>query len=100
MPPSGADRKQDLHKFNDFASQIRRNLPQINRKFVEKYDLLQLTLDMFPLQYRSSAGIAQLVEHNLAKVGVASSSLVSRSRFQEARPLFRAPGFFVIIGVP
>ena len=26
-----------------------------------------------------SAGIAQLVEHNLAKVGVASSSLVSRS---------------------
>ena len=27
------------------------------------------------------AGIAQLVEHNLAKVGVASSSLVSRSRF-------------------
>ena len=28
-----------------------------------------------------SAGIAQLVEHNLAKVGVASSSLVSRSIF-------------------
>ena len=28
------------------------------------------------------AGIAQLVEHNLAKVGVASSSLVSRSSFQ------------------
>jgi hypothetical protein len=28
------------------------------------------------------AGIAQLVEHNLAKVGVASSSLVSRSIFR------------------
>ena len=27
-----------------------------------------------------NAGIAQLVEHDLAKVGVASSSLVSRSR--------------------
>ena len=27
----------------------------------------------------ANAGIAQLVEHNLAKVGVASSSLVSRS---------------------
>ena len=27
-----------------------------------------------------SAGIAQLVEHNLAKVGVASSSLVSRKK--------------------
>ena len=33
-----------------------------------------------------NAGIAQLVEHDLAKVGVASSSLVSRSRF------FRNPG--------
>ena len=27
------------------------------------------------------AGIAQLVEHDLAKVGVASSSLVTRSTF-------------------
>ena len=33
-----------------------------------------------------NAGIAQLVEHNLAKVGVASSSLVSRSRSHEPRP--------------
>ena len=31
------------------------------------------------------AGIAQLVEHNLAKVGVASSSLVSRSKHPEPR---------------
>ena len=31
---------------------------------------------------RFQAGIAQLVEHNLAKVGVASSSLVSRSKFR------------------
>ena len=30
-----------------------------------------------------SAGIAQLVERNLAKVEVASSSLVSRSRFRK-----------------
>ena len=29
------------------------------------------------------AGIAQLVEHNLAKVGVASSSLVSRSKYSK-----------------
>ena len=29
----------------------------------------------------TQAGIAQLVEHDLAKVGVASSSLVSRSKF-------------------
>jgi hypothetical protein len=32
-----------------------------------------------PYNARSRAGIAQLVEHDLAKVGVASSSLVSRS---------------------
>jgi hypothetical protein len=31
----------------------------------------------------SDAGIAQLVEHDLAKVGVASSSLVSRSSFMQ-----------------
>jgi hypothetical protein len=32
-------------------------------------------------QHRLYAGIAQLVEHDLAKVGVASSNLVSRSKF-------------------
>ena len=34
---------------------------------------------MLPLQTVKNAAIAQLVEHNLAKVGVASSSLVCRS---------------------
>ena len=38
----------------------------------------------------SDAGIAQLVEHDLAKVGVASSSLVSRSSFQQNLGI---PGF-------
>ena len=32
---------------------------------------------------QTNAGIAQLVEHDLAKVGVASSSLVSRSKFSQ-----------------
>jgi hypothetical protein len=32
------------------------------------------------LLHAAIAGIAQLVEHDLAKVGVASSSLVSRSK--------------------
>ena len=36
------------------------------------------------------AGIAQLVERNLAKVEVASSSLVSRSKFSEKG---KPPGF-------
>ena len=47
-----------------------------------------------PVSLPARAGIAQLVEHDLAKVGVASSSLVSRSRFSRPRPcrglLFRA----------
>ena len=34
---------------------------------------------IFAALKRKKAGIAQLVEHDLAKVGVASSSLVSRS---------------------
>lgn len=42
-----------------------------------------------------SAGIAQLVEHNLAKVGVASSSLVSRSIDLIASVSLR---FFVLAG--
>ncbi len=34
------------------------------------------------------AGIAQLVEHDLAKVGVASSNLVSRSKFSGTNHTF------------
>jgi hypothetical protein len=34
---------------------------------------------------QQNAGVAQLVERNLAKVEVASSSLVSRSRFLKQR---------------
>jgi hypothetical protein len=45
-----------------------------------------LTDFFFALKYLiHAAGIAQLVEHNLAKVGVASSSLVSRSKFVKPR---------------
>ena len=48
--------------------------------------------------YNSSfnAGIAQLVERNLAKVEVASSSLVSRSTFQK-RKLLTLPFFIKIV---
>ena len=35
------------------------------------------------IKHPFKAGIAQLVERNLAKVEVASSNLVSRSRFQQ-----------------
>ena len=38
---------------------------------------------------KDSAGIAQLVEHNLAKVGVASSNLVSRSNTKRKTSVLR-----------
>gem|GEM_PF-5681954 len=50
----------------------------------EKFVIFALTI----------AGIAQLVEHDLAKVGVASSSLVSRSE-KRKRDL---PGPFAVFG--
>jgi hypothetical protein len=40
----------------------------------------------------ADAGIAQLVEHDLAKVGVASSSLVSRSKFKKLQNRVSALG--------
>ena len=40
------------------------------------------------------AGIAQLVEHNLAKVGVGSSSLLSRSKFSIKNNDLKAPKKF------
>jgi hypothetical protein len=57
VPPTGA---------------VRKGLVQNN------IDTTAYMLKIRPLK----AGIAQLVEHDLAKVGVASSSLVSRSKFQ------------------
>ena len=43
------------------------------------------------------AGIAQLVEHDLAKVGVASSSLVSRSKFRNPAWSQSIAGFFIAL---
>ena len=43
-----------------------------------------LTSEAGSLKWAVFAGIAQLVEHDLAKVGVASSSLVSRSKHLHA----------------
>ena len=43
-------------------------------------------------KHRLYAGIAQLVEHDLAKVGVASSNLVSRSNILEHTQVAEAAG--------
>ena len=42
------------------------------------------TADMLKIRHLK-AGIAQLVEHDLAKVGVASSNLVSRSKHSKGK---------------
>ena len=42
-----------------------------------------------------NAGIAQLVEHHVANVNVASSSLVSRSKFKNPAWLIPSPGFLL-----
>ena len=39
------------------------------------------------MNYQAFAGVAQLVERNLAKVEVASSSLVSRSKSLKGSPI-------------
>ena len=49
----------------------------LSATFTEMFSLMIDTV----LLHSYDAGIAQLVEHNLAKVGVGSSSLLSRSIF-------------------
>ena len=44
----------------------------------ERRDVWRLLASFFAGSFYTSAGIAQLVEHNLAKVGVAGSNPVSR----------------------
>jgi hypothetical protein len=65
------------------------------QKFVKKiYGAVAQEKNIFIFMPHNDAGIAQLVEHNLAKVGVASSSLVSRSCMKNlAKPPLR--GLFV-----
>jgi hypothetical protein len=59
-----------------FPAQLCKNVHFIlNDRNIERPVLL-----VFLSKHPENAGIAQLVEHNLAKVRVASSSLVSRSK--------------------
>ena len=59
---------------------IAEKLKKVSKKFagLEK-------MPTFAIPFGNYAEIAQLVEHNLAKVGVASSSLVFRSKTQQNR---------------
>ena len=51
-----------------------------SEKLRKVFALTQWLYKFAALKFFYQAGVAQLVEHNLAKVRVASSSLVSRSR--------------------
>ena len=61
-----------------------------------KQTFYRLTVNTLSVEFVPTlkAGIAQLVEHNLAKVGVASSSLVSRSNIINIG-FRRSPAFYV-----
>ena len=61
----------------------------VRRKLKAGYNkkAFSLWLSAFSAAKAAPAGIAQLVEHNLAKVGVASSSLVSRSTVTSLPPI-------------
>ena len=54
---------------------------QFKKKAVLLHPLSRESDDLLEINKEKNAEIAQLVEHNLAKVGVASSSLVFRSFF-------------------
>ena len=64
---------------------VRKGLTQNN--IDTRFDLLKIR--------HLNAGIAQLVEHDLAKVGVASSSLVSRSNLENPAWSNSSAGFFM-----
>ena len=51
-----------------------------SEKHTKVFAITQCLYKFAALKFFYQAGVAQLVEHNLAKVRVASSSLVSRSR--------------------
>ena len=53
----------------------------------ERRDAWRLLASFFARSFYTSTGIAQLVDHNLAKVGVAGSNPVSRFISSESAPL-------------
>ena len=63
-------------------------------------NLVQRFESALDLEYKYHAKVAQLVEHNLAKVGVASSSLVFRSFFQKCWSLISNIFFWFEMKVP
>ena len=66
-----------LQKYNNFINTLDYEKISIGQKIFRRLsDYIKKSVFLPPI---SQAEVAQLVEHNLAKVGVASSSLVFRS---------------------
>ena len=70
---------EDLWLFSAHLGQFSRKLAIFSKKVAEKFGSSKI-MRTFAIPFEGYAEIAQLVEHNLAKVGVASSSLVFRSK--------------------
>ena len=64
--------------------------------FSKKFGSLK-NIRTFAIPNGKYAEIAQLVEHNLAKVGVASSSLVFRSRKTSLKLCFREVFYLLVL---
>ena len=72
---------QSFWKSNEISTDL---FPEKLDKFLKAHQVtLCFKAEWIHLIHLSIAGVAQLVEHDLAKVGVAGSSLVSRSSFEE-----------------
>ena len=73
---------EDLWLFSAHLGQFSRKLAIFSKKVAEKFagNKKMPTFAIPNEKNGSPAEVAQLVEHNLAKVGVASSSLVFRSK--------------------
>ena len=78
-----------LCKYSAIRNQIEEICKKTSKKFGES-EIIPIFAIPKHQQGLQNAEIAQLVEHNLAKVGVASSSLVFRSK----KPLTRVAFFY------
>ncbi len=64
---------------------IKKKFKKLSKKLAR---LLLMILYLHSLKQNKQADVAQLVEHDLAKVGVTSSSLVIRSKVWNSSHLF------------
>ena len=85
---------------SSYTTLRRESTKNIKKNFTKRLQIQKLVVPLHPQsrnkpRLRKQAEIAQLVEHNLAKVRVASSSLVFRSSFKRESLFIKWFSFFV-----